>query len=134
MNKSFSRGKVWLESARSNWDKRELDDSFVDATCFNLQQAIEFLIMCLVEMNDEKYFPEFKLVVQLDKLSSMGVSYHILDEIGERASLYSSWRDDTRYRDDFTVSSTEVEEAFQICDELCRYVKGYLDVMEQLRY
>lgn len=37
MSKLLSRSSARLSSAKSNWDKRNYDDAYVDLTCFDLQ-------------------------------------------------------------------------------------------------
>ena len=55
MSKLLSRAVVALENAEHNYGKIELDDCYLDACCYNLQQAIEFSLKFLVEMTGQQY-------------------------------------------------------------------------------
>ena len=61
MSKLLERAKVKLENAQNDYDKIQKSDAYLDDCCFNLQQAIEFTLKYIVEMNFASFCLYFKI-------------------------------------------------------------------------
>lgn len=125
MSKLFNRGKIRFQSAQANWNHRLEDDAFVDAACFDLQQAIEFILKYLVEMQGEAFIRNHDLNAQLNKLARLGIWAPVLEKIKSKAYIFNSWETETRYKDNFVALNSDVIEAFEICEELIQFVEEF---------
>jgi len=112
MSKLLSRAHVSLENAEHNYGRIGLDDCYMDACCYNLQQSIEFSLKFLVEMTGQQYAENHDVRANLNILNKM--DYHVPNEkeIRNMASTLYSWETESRYRDSFVVAIEDVEEAF----------------------
>lgn len=112
MSKLLSRAMVSFENAEHNYARIHIDDCYLDACCYNLQQAIEFSLKFLVEMTGQQYAENHDIRANLNILNR--VDYHISNEkeLRNMASTLYSWETESRYRDSFVAVIDEVEEAF----------------------
>lgn len=112
MSKLLSRAHVSLENAEHNYGRIGLDDCYMDACCYNLQQSIEFSLKFLVEMTGQQYAENHDVRANLNILNKM--DYHVPNEkeLRNMASTLYSWETESRYRDSFVVAIEDVEEAF----------------------
>lgn len=80
MSKLYSRAKVRLHSAANNWKMREEDAAYIDATCFDLQQSIEFSLNALIKLHEGDYVQNHDLRAQLNKLAKLNVDYDVFQK------------------------------------------------------
>lgn len=112
MSKLLSRSIVALENAEHNYKLIQQDDCFLDACCYNLQQAIELSLKFIVEMTGQQYAENHDIRANINILNR--VDYHISyeTEIRNMASTLYSWETESRYKESFVAVITDVEEAF----------------------
>lgn len=112
MSKLLSRARVALENAEHNYRLIQQDDCYLDACCYNLQQAIEFSLKFLVEMTGQLYAENHDVRVNINILNR--VDYHISyeREIRGMASTLYGWETESRYKDSFVAVIADVEDAF----------------------
>lgn len=112
MSKLLSRAQVALENAEHNYKLIQQDDAYLDAACYNIQQAIEFALKFLVEMTGQQYAENHDIRANINILNR--VDYHISyeAEIKNMASTLYSWETETRYKDSFVAVIADVENAF----------------------
>ena len=112
VSKLLSRAKVALENAEHNYQLIHEDDCYLDACCYNLQQAIAFALKFLVEMTGQQYAENHDLRANINILNR--VDYHISyeQEIRNMASTLYSWETESRYKDSFVAVIADVENAF----------------------
>jgi len=112
MSKLLSRAEVALDNAEYNYGRISIDDCYMDACCYNLQQSIEFSLKFLVEMAGQQYAENHDIRANINILNKLG--YHVTDEkeLRNMASTLYSWETESRYRDSFVAVVEEVEEAF----------------------
>ena len=123
MSKLLSRAVVALENAEHNYGKIELDDCYLDACCYNLQQAIEFSLKFLVEMTGQQYAENHDIRANINILNR--VDYHISNEkeLRSMASTLYSWETESRYLESFVAVVEDVEEAFKCARALVEEAK-----------
>lgn len=124
MSKLLSRSSARLSSAKSNWDKRNYDDAYVDLTCFDLKQSMEFALKYLIEMNGERYVTTHDLNAQLNKIDKMNIHDPVLEKVRLKSYVYNSWETESRYKDSFIPLAADVEEAISVCKELILFVES----------
>lgn len=121
MSKLLQRAVVKRENAENSYMKIDINDSYVDDCCYNLQQTIEFCLKYIVELNGENYAENHDVRAQLNRLKALGVQLPFFDDIRRIASTLNSWEAESRYNDDFVGMSEDIEEAREIADKLIDY-------------
>lgn len=118
MSKLLSRAEVSFDNAEHNYNKINIDDCYLDACCYNLQQSIEFSLKFLVEMTGQQYAENHDIRSNINILNK--VDYHIKNEkeLRNMASTLYSWETESRYRDSFVALIEDVEEAFVYAKDL----------------
>lgn len=124
MSKLLNRAITKLDGAEMAWSKRNVDDAYVDAACFNIQQAMEIALKYLIELSGNSYPRSHHIEALISVLDSIGVSASQIDAIRNKAAMYSTWESDSMYLDDFVVLPSDVLEAFQLTKDLIEYVKS----------
>lgn len=112
MSKLLSRAEVALENAEHNFGRIQIDDCYLDACCYNLQQSIEFSLKFIVEMKGESYAENHDIRANINILNR--VEYHVSyeKELRNMASTLYSWETESRYRDSFVAVIEDVKDAF----------------------
>lgn len=73
MSDLYSRYKVWYENAKMNLKQIKLDDTYLDACCFNTQQFLEFLLKHILDVHNINYPRTHDVRVLKDLLEDCGV-------------------------------------------------------------
>ncbi len=113
MSKLLSRAAIALDNAEHNYSRLSIDDCYLDACCYNLQQAIEFSLKFLVEMTGQQYAENHDIRANINILNR--VEYHITyeKELRNMASTLYSWETESRYKESFVAVIEDVEDAFK---------------------
>lgn len=121
MSKLLKRAKVQYKIACDCYLHFADDDAFIDACCYNLQQAIELCLKFAVELHGENYAENHDLRANLNKLSRLNIEVPMAKEIRDMASTLYSWETESRYNDDFIALIEDIDSAKEIGAELIRY-------------
>lgn len=113
MSKLLSRAMVSLENAEHNYRLIHKDDCYLDACCYNLQQAIELSLKFLVEMTGQQYAENHDIRANINILNR--IDYHVSyeSEIRNMASTLYGWETESRYKESFVAAISDVEDAFK---------------------
>lgn len=130
MSKLLSRAMVALENAEHNYSRIGLDDCYMDACCYNLQQSIEFSLKFLVEMTGQQYAENHDIRVNITILNK--VDYHVRyeKELRNMASTLYSWETESRYRESFVALVDDVKDAFIYARNLLDEAKEKIRIIE----
>ena len=131
MSKLLARAKAKKFSADNSYHFISVDDAYLDECCFNLQQAIEFSLKYLVEINGEEYIENHDIRAQMNILKRMDKYIPCENELRLLASTINTWAVETRYNDNFMALIDDVEEARKITDELIEYCDKQVIVVEK---
>lgn len=131
MSKLLARAKAKKFSADNSYHFISVDDAYLDECCFNLQQAIEFSLKYLVEINGEEYIENHDIRAQMNILKRMDKYIPCEKELRLLASTINTWAVETRYNDNFMALIDDVEEARKIADELIEYCDKQVIVVEK---
>lgn len=128
MSKSLSRAEVSFENAEHNFGRIQLDDCYLDACCYNLQQSIEFSLKFLVEMTGQQYAENHDIRANINILNK--VDYHVSNEkeLRNMASTLYSWETESRYKDSFVAVMEDIKDAFIYAEALLREAKDKLSI------
>lgn len=131
MSKLLARAKAKKFSADNSYHFISVDDAYLDECCFNLQQAIEFSLKYLVEINGEEYIENHDIRAQMNILKRLDKYIPCEKELRLLASTINTWAVETRYNDNFMALIDDVEEARKIADELIEYCDKQVIVVEK---
>lgn len=120
MSKLLSRAEVALENAEHNYGRIGIDDCYLDACCYNLQQAIEFSLKFLVEMTGQQYAENHDIRANINILNRVDYNISYEKEIRNMASTLYSWETESRNRDSFIAAIEDVEDAFRYARALVK--------------
>lgn len=126
MSKLLSRATVALENAEHNYSKIAIDDCYLDACCYNLQQSIEFSLKFLVEMTGQQYAENHDIRANINILNKIDYHTSYEKDLRNMASTLYSWETESRYKDSFVAVITDVEEAFKYAKALLIEAQGKL--------
>ena len=124
MSKLLARAKVKLENAERNYLKMTEEDAYRDDCCYNLQQAIEMTLKCIVELHGERYAENHDIRANIKILNRIGVELPCQKELRDMASTLYGWETESRYRDSFVSLTEDIEQARIIAKELISYCEG----------
>lgn len=128
MSKLLSRAKISLEHAKSDYVKINNNDCYLDSCCFNLQQGIEFLLKGIVELNGAQYAENHDIRANLNILNRLDITIPCEKELRQFASTLYSWETESRYKESFIAAIKDIDEIFNIANELTKY--AYSNVEE----
>ena len=121
MSKLLARAKIKRFNAENCFRYIEKDDAYIDDCCFNIQQAIEFSLKYLVELNGENYIENHDIRAQMNKLKQMNKFIPCEAELRTMASTLNSWEVETRYNDDFVALVEDIKKGMDIADRVIAY-------------
>lgn len=129
MSKLLSRSKISLEHAKTDYLKINTNDCYMDSCCFHLQQAIEFLLKGIVEMNGAAYAENHDVRANLNILNRIGVEIPCEKELRVLASTLYSWETESRYKDSFIAATKDIDEVFEIAEKLSGYTFSLISTL-----
>lgn len=124
MSKLLNRSITKLDIAELAWSRRNMDDTYVDDACFNIQQSMEMTLKYLIELSGNLYPKSHRIESLISVLDGIGASAPQVDAIRNKAALYSAWEAESRYLDDFSALSSDVLEAIPLAKDLIEYAKS----------
>lgn len=110
-----------LEKARKDYDvvqtmKSVNDDLYLDICCYHIQQAIEKVLKCSIELKGVKYPHTHAITPLYDTYISVGWSE--LETLELMAGTLTDWEASSRYKDSFYATLRQLEKAIEIYKEL----------------
>ena len=124
MSKLLARAKAKKFNVENSFNFMSLDDAYIDECCFNLQQAIEFSLKYLVEINGENYIENHDIRAQINKLKKMDKYIPCEEKLRLLASTINSWEVETRYNDNFVALYEDIVEVKEIMNQLITYCES----------
>ena len=130
MSKLLSRSKVSLEHAKSDYEKINNNDCYLDSCCFHLQQGIEFLLKGIVELNDAQYAKNHDIRANLNILNRLNIEIPCEKELRSMASTLYTWETESRYKESFIAAIKDIEDIFDIADALMQYACSKIEEID----
>lgn len=134
MSKLVSRSKISLEHARADYYNINSNDCYLDSCCFHLQQSIEFILKGIVELHGGQYAENHDIRANLNILNRMEIEIPFEKDLRQMASTLYSWETESRYKESFIAAIKDIDELFEIAENLMEYVYSLvneIDVLEQ---
>lgn len=126
MSKLLSRAKACLLLADYIYGRVGEDDVYLDACCFNLQQAIEFSLKFIVEMTGNPYAENHDIRANLNILARNNFELPGEKKLREKANILYSWETESRYKESFLAAIEDVKEVFLLARELVAFAESLL--------
>lgn len=133
MSKLLSRAEACLEAGITLWQKRHLDDAYVDMCCMNIGYSIEFCLKYLLESEGIVYKEDhniYGLLCSLPDSYSTSEWYLILSPISRQLS---EWATKSRYSDSFTTTQkmiVDVQRSLPLLINDCKSGVTYVSTLE----
>ena len=118
-----------LQKARKDYDTYETmykinDEWDLDVCCYHLQQAIEKVLKCSIELRGHKY--SYKHTISLIYAQYLDAGWDELPELEMMAGTITQWESDSRYRDSLYATHNQVLKAAEIYKILEKRLVDYL--------
>ena len=114
MRSLYDRYKVAKVNAFDNLKKSCGDDAFIDACCFQTQQALEFLIKYKLNDLGVSYKKSHDIEYLFSLLQQEGVTFSKERELLISASKVTSWETTYRYGDGITTTLNAIHDVWNI--------------------
>lgn len=122
MSKLISRAKVAYEHAQTDYLKIYESDPYLDSCCFHLQQAIEYLLKGIVELNGLSYAENHDIRANLNIMNRENIELPCEKDLRIKADTLYKWETESRYKDSFIAAVKDIEEVMAIARELFSYI------------
>ncbi|WP_405379633.1 HEPN domain-containing protein [Phascolarctobacterium sp.] len=97
MSTMYSRSVVMLDQAKTALSKVADDDAYLDAACFETQQAIEFLLKAVLMDNGVPYDKSHDIRYLLSLVDQTGFTFDKHDTLDLLADTITDWEEHSRY-------------------------------------
>ena len=116
--------------------QKDGNNFFLNNICYHLQQCMEKELKYLIELTGIRYERIHDIFELADNCHTVYNKNNFLrndivsrlnkelDHIFEKANIYTSWESKTRYYDGFKELNKNVDEAFEICENLMNICKN----------
>lgn len=128
MSKLLARSKAKLDGARFYRTRLSIDDAYLDSMCFEVQQSLEFALKALVELNGSRYVENHDIRAQLNLLDKLGVQTPHAQELRNMAITINSWETDSRYKDSFVATVSEVDLVVKYTEDVIAFAETFVKV------
>ncbi len=122
MSKLLNRSEALLDGAATYYRNSYVDNAYIDLTCFNLAQCIALSLKDVVFTSGQVCSEEQGFVSMLDMIYEHVSKDEIFDRVRNKVDLYTSWKDEALHNVDFEAVASDIDEAFELCRELTRFV------------
>lgn len=123
-----------LEKARKDYDtvinmRAVNDELYLDICCYHIQQAIEKVLKCAIELKGVEY-PFTHSISSLYKTYT-DAGWPEMRDLRMMAGTLTDWESSSHYKDSFTATLSQLDDATGIYNELENSLLQYLGVSEQ---
>ena len=122
MTNLLDRSIMRYKTAKRNRQETTYDDAWCDGICFDLQQAIEFLLKWKLENLGVIAPKTHDILVLCDLLVENGCDVYAVPNLKERASMITSWETASRYGTGVLTTKNAVDEVVRIYEDLTNFI------------
>lgn len=128
MNRMYERAIVSMEIAKTLYAKSDGDDAYMDAACFQTQQAVEFILKAaLIDRGIE--YPKTHDIEGLNSLlTGSGFTYPMSDTVNDLSTTLTTWEAGSRYGQGIRTGVTTMRKVKESFDSI---VEAYLKEQEK---
>lgn len=100
------------------------DELYLDICCYHIQQAIEKVIKCSIELNGFRYSYEHSISKLYGEYINAGWSEY--KDLRMMADTLTYWESSAEYKDSFAATISQLTDALEIYKELEKRLVLYL--------
>lgn len=120
---------VLLEKARKDYDvvqamQKINDEMYLDICCYHIQQAIEKLLKCSIELTGNRY--AFTHDISKHYADYVNAGWESLDTLELMSGTLTDWEASSRYKESFFATTKQLNIAISIYLELEKRLVNYL--------
>lgn len=119
MSRLLKRSKCYLQLAKTAWASVAADDCYIDITCFQLQQCVEFCIKYILEESCISYPKTHNISSLIDLLPESIKGTECLLNLQSMADVITSWEALYQYTDSFIAVKSDIVKCIALCEQLC---------------
>lgn len=118
-----------LEKARKDYDtavymQKLNDEYYLDICCYHIEQAIEKVLKCSIELRGKKFSYTHVLAKTYEEYVSAG--WPELKDLRLMTGTLTDWEAGARYKDSFAATVSQLNDAMEIYKELEKRLVDYL--------
>lgn len=118
-----------LEKARKDYDTavymQKLNDKYyLDICCYHIEQAIEKVMKCSIELRGNKFSYTYVLAKTYEEYVSAG--WPELKDLRLMTGTLTDWEAGATYKDSFTATVSQLDDAMEIYKELEKRLVEFL--------
>ena len=118
-----------LEKARKDYDtvicmQKVNDELYLDICCYHIQQAIEKVLKCSIELKGFRYSYEHSISKLYGEYINAGWPEY--KDLRMMAGTLTDWKSSARYKDSFAATISQLADALEIYKELEKRLVIYL--------
>lgn len=118
-----------LEKARKDYDtvicmQKVNDELYLDICCYHIQQAIEKVLKCSIELKGFRYSYEHSISKLYGEYINAGWPEY--KDLRMMAGTLTDWESSARYKDSFAATISQLADALEIYKELEKRLVIYL--------
>lgn len=118
MSTMYSRSVAMMEQARNALKHVNEDEAFLDVSCFETQQAIEFLIKAILLENGIPYDKSHDIRYLMDKLTEINFTFEKIDSLDLLADTITDWEESSRYGKGVRTTAQTIQRVHNIYNSL----------------
>lgn len=114
MSTMYSRSVAMFEQSQNALSSVCVDDAYLDVACFEIQQAIEFLIKAILLENGVSYDRTHDIRYLLSKLVEINFKFDKIDALDMLADTITDWEESSRYGKGIKTTVQTVKRVYNI--------------------
>lgn len=120
---------VLLEKARKDYDVVKTmnsvnDELYLDICCYHIQQAIEKILKCSIEMRGKRFSIGHNISKTYDEYCLAG--WDKLRDLELMAGTITDWEASSRYKESFYATLNQLQEAIQLYEILEKRLMDFI--------
>ncbi len=122
-----------LDKARKDYNVvKELyrinDEMYLDICCYHIQQAIEKILKCSIELKGSRY--EFTHNIARLYQDFIACGWEEIRDLQLMAGTLTDWEAGSRYKESFFATTADLQTAMELYQTLEEKIKQYLEDLE----
>ena len=119
-----------LEKAHKDYDtvlamQKLNDEYYLDICCYHIQQAIEKMLKCSIELKGERYSYDHSIAKLYKEYVNAGWPEY--KDLRMMSGTLTDWESSSRYKDSFAATVSQLTDAIGIYKELENRLLSYLN-------
>jgi HEPN domain-containing protein len=128
MSTMYSRSVAMFEQSKNALGKVSVDDAYLDVSCFETQQALEFLIKAILQENGIVYGKTHDIRYLLGLMEEIPFTFEKIESLDLLADTITDWEESSRYGKGVRTTVQTIQRIHNIYQSLN---SAFLDTQEK---